>query len=58
MHSKQDKKSAVMNRPKKVRPKSNDWDVGFFTAKYSYKFNKKSSTRIFSRLHKNSVAVL
>ena len=30
-----------MNRPPKVRPKSNDWEVGFFMAKYSYEFKKK-----------------
>ena len=30
-----------MNRPPKVRPKSNDWEVGFFMAKYSYEFKKQ-----------------
>ncbi len=30
-----------MNRPPKVRPKSNDWEVGFFVAKYSFEFKKK-----------------
>ena len=25
----------------KVRPKSNDWKVGFFMAKYSFEFKKK-----------------
>ena len=33
-----------MNRPPKVRPKSNDWEVGFFMAKYSYEFKKKVVT--------------
>ena len=31
-----------MNRPPKVRPKSNDWEVGFFVAKYSYEFKMKA----------------
>ena len=30
-----------MNRPPKVRLKSNDWEVGFFMAKYSFEFKKK-----------------
>ena len=30
-----------MSRPPKVRPKSNDWEVGFSMAKYSYEFKKK-----------------
>ena len=30
-----------MNRPPKVRPKSNDWEVGFFMAKYSCEFKLK-----------------
>ena len=30
-----------MNRPPKVRPKSNDWEVGFFVAKFSFEFKKK-----------------
>ena len=28
-------------RPPKVRPKSNDWEVGIFMAKYSFEFKKK-----------------
>ena len=32
---------AGLNRPPKVRPKSNDWEVGFFMAKYSFDFKKK-----------------
>ena len=30
-----------MNRPPKVRPKSYDWEVGFFVAKFSFEFKKK-----------------
>ena len=30
-----------MNRPPKVRPKSNDWEVGLFMPKYSFEFKKK-----------------
>ena len=30
-----------MYRPPKVRPKSNDWEVGIFMAKYSFEFKKK-----------------
>lgn len=28
-------------RPPKVRPKSNDWEVGIFMAKYNFEFKKK-----------------
>lgn len=31
----------------KVRPKSNDWKIGIFMAKYSFKFKKKSLWNIF-----------
>lgn len=31
-----------MNRPPKVRPKSNDWEVGFSMAKYSFEFKKQA----------------
>ena len=30
----------TLNRPPKVRPKSNDWEVGFFMAKFSFEFKK------------------
>lgn len=30
-----------MYRPPKVRPKSNDWEVGVFMAKHSFEFKKK-----------------
>ena len=30
-----------MYRPPKVRPKSNEWEVGIFMAKYSFEFKKK-----------------
>lgn len=30
-----------MYRPPKVRPKSNDWEVGIFMAKHSFEFKKK-----------------
>ena len=30
-----------VNRPPKVRPKSYDWEVGFFVAKFSFEFKKK-----------------
>ena len=36
-----DYKSGPMYRPPKVRPKSNDLEVGIFMAKYSFEFKKK-----------------
>ena len=29
-----------MNAPQKLDPKSNDWEVGFFMAKYNFEFKK------------------
>ena len=31
----------MLYRPPKVRPKSNEWEVGIFMAKYSFEFKKK-----------------
>lgn len=30
-----------MSRPPKVRPKTSNWEVGIFMAKYSYEFKKR-----------------
>ena len=37
----QQKDARFLYRPPKVRPKSNDQEVGIFMAKYSFEFKKK-----------------